>query len=58
MTTIFATLECYVSTLHECCILQDTEDKEQLEEKTAKMKITEEKLRNEAEVDTSQITRY
>lgn len=36
-------------------VLQDTEDKKYLDESIAKMKITEEKLRNEEEVDISQI---
>lgn len=36
-------------------VFQDTEDKKQLEENIAKLKITEEKLRIEAEVDITQI---
>jgi len=34
-----------------CIILQDTKNKEQLQQKNGKIKIIEERLRNEAEVN-------
>jgi len=39
-----------------CIILQDTENKKQLQQKNGKIKIIEERLRNEAEVNINLIS--